>query len=212
MQVADRLTPLNLQDAIVAFAQAYKRVMGELPTAGCLACLVAQSALETGNWHALHCWNYGNIKASDAWIADGRDWCEYRCNELIGGVWRWFDPPHPQCRFRAYADADAGAAEQIGFVALRERYALAWHWCCQGEPNLFVRALGLAGYFTAPTEPYARAVVSIHARIMPACAAYLAGDGARATDEDAIHVATLVAATLWQTPFVRANDAHLEAA
>jgi hypothetical protein len=190
--VADELTPLTLDEAIEAFAKAYFRCMGSEVRAGTLACLVAQSALESGNWKHMHGYNFGNIKASPDW--DGL-FMMFRCNEVIGGNVVWFDPPHFQTHFRAYATAAEGAQEQIKFH-LRERYKGSWHHAYLGDAHAFAMTLGEEGYYTADRVSYSKAVASIAARILPACASYLAGEGHAITLDDAEYVAALVYRTL----------------
>jgi hypothetical protein len=191
--VPDELTPLSLEETIEAFAKAHVRCMGLEPTAGTLACLVAQSALETGNWHSIHNFNFGNSKAGPLW--DGA-YCMFRCNEIINGEVRWFDPPHPQTWFRAFTDAASGAFEQVKFLATLERYKGAWHACCAGDAHAFAMSLGEEGYFTADRVSYSSAVQKIAARILPACASYLAGEGHRVTGDDKAYVESLVFRTL----------------
>ena len=191
--VPDELTPIPLDEAIEAFATAHVRCMGLEPTAGTLACLVAQSALETGNWKSLHCYNFGNAKVSKDW--DG-DYCMFRCNEILDGKIQWFNPPHPQTWFRAFSNAASGALEQVKLLALKERYKDAWHACCDGDAHRFAMTLGEHGYYTADRVSYSKAVESIAARIFRACASYLAGHGHSISSADREYVAALVYQTL----------------
>jgi hypothetical protein len=156
--VPDRLTPLNAAEVASAFRAAFIVVCGTEPTRECLALLVAQSALETGRWKSIHCFNFGNIKASPTY--EGFH-CQFRCNEVIGGKVQWFEPPHPQCNFRAFDSVDDGATDHLRFLSTRPRYAKAWQVALSGMPLAFVEALNSAGYFTADPGPYARAVVSL---------------------------------------------------
>lgn len=156
--VPDELTPLDAKNVARAFRSAYETVCGVSPTKECLALLVAQSALETGRWKSIHCFNFGNVKASPDYYGF---YCQFRCNEVINGKVQWFDPPHPQCNFRAFQSAESGALDHIRFLATRKRYAYAWQVAQAGTPLAFVEALKAAGYFTADAGPYARAVVSL---------------------------------------------------
>jgi hypothetical protein len=191
--VPDQLTPVSLEEAIEAFAEAHVHCMGLEPSAGTLACLVAQSALEAGHWLKMHCFNFGNSKVGIDW--DGK-YCMFRCNEVIDGRVQWFDPPHRQTWFRAFDTAAAGAYEQVKLVALRDRYRAAWHECCLGNAHAFALALGNAGYYTAPKDVYSDAVEKIASKILPACASYLAGEGHSATDQVKADVMALVMLTL----------------
>ena len=123
-----------------------------------LAVLMAQSALETGRWKS--CWNFnlGNIKGGGAWAGDT---CQFRLNEVIGGVVQWFDPPHPQTTMRAYSTLADGAADYLWL--LRRRFARAWDPILRGDPVAFSQTLKSLRYYTAPEEPYTKAVKSLTA-------------------------------------------------
>lgn len=51
--------------------------MGVRLTAELLAVMLGQSALETGNWSAMYNFNFGNVKATDRWLAAGGDYTYY---------------------------------------------------------------------------------------------------------------------------------------
>lgn len=153
----DQLTPLGAADVARAFRTAFVRSFGHDPSTRTLAILMAQSALESGRWKSLHCYNFTNIKASETY--EGH-YCLYRCNEVIDGKVEWFDPPHPQCRFRAFLNADDAAYDYLVFL-LRPRFKPAWDKAIEGDPIGFVGALKAGGFFTAAEQPYQRAVVSL---------------------------------------------------
>lgn len=154
----DKLTQLTPAEVCRAFMRAFFGVTTSMPSSETLALLMAQSALESGRWKSLHCFNFTNIKASDTYVGFA---CFYRCNEIINGKVEWFDPPHPQCRFRAFKSIDGGALDYLTFLSTRKRYATAWARALQGDPVAFVSALKSAGFFTANEEPYRKAVVSL---------------------------------------------------
>ncbi len=156
--IPDRLTPCSPAEVARAFREALEAVTGRTPSNAHLAVLVAQSALESGRWRSMHCWNFGNVKASSTyeWL-----YCQFRCNEVIGGKVQWFDPPHPQCNFRAFTDIEAGALDHIRFLSQSKRYAGAWEAAAKGDPAALVHALKAAGYFTADEAPYVKAVSSL---------------------------------------------------
>lgn len=164
--VPDKLTPLTIDELVTGMAAGYVRTMGGEPAPVTLAILVAQACLETGNGNSIHCYNLGNVKRAADW--DGL-YCQFRCNEIINGKVEWFDPPHPQTSFRAFSTAAEGCAEFVAFLATRERYAKAWHEAVHGDADTFVRELAKAGYFTAHVDSYAKAVVAITTRVLPAC-------------------------------------------
>ena len=60
MIVENKLTPLTREQAAHALTDAYLQLIGSLPTAGVTALLLAQSALETGNWQKILNFNFGS--------------------------------------------------------------------------------------------------------------------------------------------------------
>lgn len=106
----------------------------------------------------MHCFNMGNVKAAPSYSGL---YCQFRCNEVIDSRLRWFDPPHPQCNFRAFESLEAGAVDHMRFLAQRKSYQGAWLAAQSGDPAAFVHALKAAGYFTADEAPYLRSVVSL---------------------------------------------------
>lgn len=154
----DLITKISTDEALSALAYGYRRQTGRIPARPVLALMGAQWALETWRGKSLHRFNFGNIKAPQDYEGF---YCQFRCNEIIDGKVKWFDPPHPQCNFRAYQSANDGAADYVEFLATRPRYAKAWAAMQTGDPVLFVRELKLAGYFTADEAAYRRSVVSI---------------------------------------------------
>lgn len=190
----------ELPCAIEAYAGGHVKIMGGAISAPTLSVLIGQGGLETGMFGAndpahpsMFDHNAGNVRPGSDWEGDT---CQYSCTEVINGKIMRYAPPAPESTFRAYASPADGAAEQVKFLATRTRYALAWHWACQGNASQFVRALALGGYFTGDPRPYANAVSAISKRVLPACESWLAGDGHTLTDDDREHVAGLVAITL----------------
>lgn len=155
-ELPDTRTPLTLDEAAHAIVHGWRCYFGGDPKRESLLVLLAQSALETGRWSAIHCFNFGNIKSAPG---DGRSWTFFRCNELLDGKWCWFDPPHPQTRFRAYDSAEEGAVDYVALLV--RRYTAAWGAVTVGDPGAFVDCLKRGMYFTAPIEPYRRNVISL---------------------------------------------------
>lgn len=156
--IQDQVLAISQGEAAYALREAWNRLYGEYPSIASLALLWAQWALETGRGKAIHCFNFGNIKA----VANGPcDWTYYRCNEIIGGKVVWFDPPHPASCFRAYRTSVDGAYDYICFLAKKARYAKAWQQVIAGNPSAFSHELKVAGYYTADEGLYTRGVVSL---------------------------------------------------
>ncbi len=197
--VPDRLTPLAEEDAIRAFADGWSVALKQDPSPRQLAIIVAHVILENSVGFAnLHWYGFGNVKASPTYPGK---YCMYRCAEDIGGREVWFDPPHPATWFRAYDSAAEGAEAHVRFLALDSDgdgvnyYAPAWARLIAGDADGFVRELSRLHYFTGPVDAYAKAVVSIAARLEPACARLLSDLHPAITDEDRANIAQQFA--LW---------------
>lgn len=191
----DKLTPLTAPEVCRAFHSAYSQVFASPPSTRTLAILMAQSALESGRWKSLHRANFTNIKASETY--EGY-YVLYRCNEIINGKVEWFDPPHYQCRFRAFLSVQEGAVDYLRFLT-RARYLQALTEAQRGDPRSFVAALKRGGFFTAAEEPYAKAVVSLTAEYERQIPGWLAEEPAESkppiapplTDEDRARIEAL---------------------
>jgi len=157
-ELPNELTRVDADNLGGAVVQAWQRLWSEMPRRESVLVLLAHSALETGRWKSCHCWNLGNVKSR---VGDGRDWTHYRCNEVEHGRVVWYDPPHPQTRFRAFRSLEEGTVDHLAFLRGNRRYAQAWPYVLAGEPRAFVRELKKAGYFTATLEPYENSVASI---------------------------------------------------
>jgi hypothetical protein len=83
-ELAPKTTTAAAEDVAAAF-KAAAEAAGLKPTAELLGVLLAQSALETGHWKLMYNFNFGNVKASDKWIA-------------AGGSYTYYDkkPPHAE--------------------------------------------------------------------------------------------------------------------
>lgn len=163
-EVPARRTVLTQEQAAEALLLAHWHVLDREPSPETLAVLLAQTALETGRWRSIWCHNFGNQKASASYRGSI---CFFRCNEVIKGKLKWFDPPHPQTRFRAYATPELGASDYIAFLAVdtngdgRNRYAATWAAAEVGDPLRFTQEAKAAGYFTADLARYTKAMVSL---------------------------------------------------
>lgn len=152
------------------YAGGYLGVFGRQIRLGPLACLLAQSALETGRFRVgCYNFNWGNIKSSQAYadkLGNFHHWI--RLNEVLNGKTVWFDPIHPQCRMRGYLTGDAGAAEKIRFLgtasnpARGNRYQRAWDALEDDDPAGFSKELSKAGYYTANEAQYTKGLVSLY--------------------------------------------------
>jgi hypothetical protein len=169
------LTPLTFEEADAALTAALPK--GSSIAVRALA--LAKTALETGRWKKIWCFNYGNVKAGDTYQGM---FTSFACGEELAAGSCWFEPDgttknltkgtvtkpvaydvppgHPQTRFRAYANAFDGAFEYVDFVN-SGRYAQAWLSLLAGDAAGYVHNLKLKGYFTAVEAPYLAGVASM---------------------------------------------------
>lgn len=179
-KLRDQILTIKSVDVFNGLWIAWLNLFDSPPKKESIFVLMAQSALETGRWKSIHCYNFGNIKSSDK---DGRDYCFYACNELMpikmaqnyaakspstakitavrndGNAWIWFYPDHPASRFRAFKTLNEGATDYLGF--LRRKYSTAWQNVLIGDPAAFVHQLKIHNYFTADESSYLKGVISL---------------------------------------------------
>jgi hypothetical protein len=165
-----RRTVLSRAEAARAIRDAFARVFGEAPSPETLAILVAQSALETGHWRSMWCWNFGNIRGSFRGA-----WTSFRAGEIVDGR-EIFLEAGPANKFRAYASAAEGAEDFVRFLGTAtrpgqsNRYASAWAAALRGDAMTFALELGRAGYYTASREKYAATVRALVDVMRATCA------------------------------------------
>src|SRR5690606_38735316 len=169
LYLPDEVKTLEEAEAAYALRKAWHRVYGNYPSDKSLAILWAKSALETGRWKFIHCYNFGNIKKK--WPSkyspdDGHFFCMYRCGEVLNGKHQIFEPPHPQTHFRGYKTVEDGAEDYLCFVSQQTRYEKAWDKLKLGNPTEYSYALYEAGYYTANPERYTAGVVRLFDEFM----------------------------------------------
>ena len=175
MIVADKLTPLRPEQAATALASAYGQLTGVAPASAVLGLLLAQSALETGNWQKIHNFNFGNQKASAAYPLI----VQFRCSEIIDGVERFYDPPAPECNFRAYETSASGALDYLRVLHAQPHW---WQGLHTGDPSAFVDALATPPkYFTASPALYKSVLISRLEQYRPLAAGALEQQAQRPT-------------------------------
>ena len=124
------------------------------PTRAALVVLVGHWAFETGWGQSCWNWNLGNKKHV---AGDGHEFYQVRCNEVVGGVLKWYDPPDPATSFLAYDSIEAGVRDYL--VGLRGRFGSAWPAVEAGDPAAFCHLLKLAHYYTDDETHYTNNVV-----------------------------------------------------
>ncbi|MFZ5894671.1 MAG: hypothetical protein ACOY0T_26650 [Myxococcota bacterium] len=167
MIVPNRLTALDASEAGRVLFAAYAVLTGKQPTDAVGALLLAQSALETGNWQKIHNYNFGNIKAR----ADYPQVVQFRCSEVLNGVEQFFDPPDPHCNFRAYSNATDGAVDYLKVLHSQPQW---WQGLHTGDPSAYVDALATPPkYFTANPATYKRTLTALFNQFRPLATAVL---------------------------------------
>ena len=148
IELTDKFTPVGGDEAASALSEGYRRLEGKRPSAKILALLLAQWALETGNGKYIHNFNFGNVKRYGS-----TPYFQYfKCNEIIGGVTKWFYPPAPESAFAAYKTAADGAE---AFIKTLRNRAHWWKGLQSGDVETFNTALSTSPvYYTANPKVY----------------------------------------------------------
>ena len=165
----NKLTPMTVDQAAKALSDGYKKITGFRPNKLVLGLLVAQSALETGNWASIHNYNFGNFKASstDKYIQ------YFGCGEVIDGVSQEFPAGDPHCIFAAYPDAATGAAAYVKGLKNRSNW---WNGLQSKTVAGFIKGLTTPpAYFTANPTTYANVLQQRLYTYQPIADKYAAG-------------------------------------
>lgn len=119
------------------------------------------------------CWEIFSKPVAAAYVANSKPGAVARItdNHSNGTCTVWFDPEHPACRFRAYCvlkndgSEDSWSSLVLGMTdylgLLYKRFNKSWEALKIGDPEAFVRALKVQGYFTADVEDYVKSVTSL---------------------------------------------------
>lgn len=176
-------TKVSFQDMIYGLGFAWVQLLQEQPKKESLVLLLAHGALESGNYNSMYCYNIGNIKSKDN---DGRDYCYYKCNELVkldyakklvgssqndggdavitgnqgnGFVWIYFYPKNKYCRFRAFKTLEEGCIDYLSFIKYRYKPETGiWNSVLNADVKLYCHLLRANGYYTADETIYTNAV------------------------------------------------------
>ena len=134
-------TPAQPSDVLGVFRAEYIAVTGHDPVSETSYVMpAAQSALETGQWQQMYCWNTGNVTHVSG---DGYDYFHQPGGE-VNGV---------PLDFRAYADLAAGAHDQLRLLNKNGVLTFA----DAGDLDGYIEALAQSCYVgcrTATYDPY----------------------------------------------------------
>jgi hypothetical protein len=181
-------TILSWEQAVATMRWALNCRLTTAATDHVLALALAKTALETGNWKKMWCFNWGNLKSSQT---QPGMWTAFPCGEeLKTGSWTftpagvetcvggpskgtvrqpvvYSGPPsddwHPQTRFRAFANEFDGVDQYCAAIELG-RYAPAWKRLLAGDAVGYVHELKRLGYMTASETQYRDTVVRLAAQ------------------------------------------------
>ena len=168
-------TPATDPEAVSVLCSAYEQEIKRRPLPRTLAILVAQSALETGQWDSMWNHNWGNIRGSYR----GHSMSIKGADEIIDG--RRVTGAEVESGFRAYPDAVSGAIDFIRFLGVDttpnngrpNRYQKAWDAAEAGDVSAYCHELAEAGYYTASPTLYEKGVRRLVDQFLPLCEAHL---------------------------------------
>jgi len=160
--IPDELNAASEEEIFHALRVGTEDVCGKQLSFESLAVLLAHSALETGRWKVgLHRWNFGNVKAYPDKLEKDQYFTMFRCGEILNGKQQYFDPPHPQCCFRAFKTREDGIRYHLDFLMNRKRYSKAWQEVLKGNPSAYSHELRVGGYYTANEKLYTATLVRL---------------------------------------------------
>ncbi|MDI1478913.1 peptidoglycan-binding protein [Polyangium sp. y55x31] len=148
-------TSLGEEELASVLEQGHHLALDASPSRNRLACAWAQVALENGRGGAVWNNNLGNITAFGSWPGA---YYVIRVAERVSrnpDVWKEID-----MRFRAHADAIAGAADY--WKVISKRYAAVLPFFDAGDAEGAAFELSRLGYYTAHADRYARAMRSLY--------------------------------------------------
>jgi hypothetical protein len=152
-------THLTPTEAIDAIWHAHNDVIGGPCPVPLLEILSAQSALETGRWKSMWCFNMGNLRGT----GDGGEWMRiHGADEIIDG--KRVTGAEVEAGFAAYRERYSGARAFVRFLGTAtkppnpNRYAAAWSAATAGDVDAYCRELKAQGYFTADLGLYTNGV------------------------------------------------------
>lgn len=150
-QVTPKPTPISAGEAHGALHSAWRRFFDAPPTQNQLALLLAQSALETGNWERMIHFNFGQLMAN----TEGKG-----VNVFWDGD--YYEDPKGDGNKRVYHSAEEGAADYVRLLSHRE----AWRaGLLSGKPDVYAKALkSPPAYYQAPLSGYTVTLTALFRR------------------------------------------------
>ncbi len=148
-------TPLDARETYNALRERWRSVVQSEPTRARVLVLLAHVWHETGGGTA----SFNYMLAGIKWTRGcGRDFFVVQTTEVINGQSTAVSAP-----FRAYPDLDDAASDYIAL--LRGQFGFAWPAVEAANPQDFAHRLRVRGYYTAPEEQYAEALVRRYSQV-----------------------------------------------
>ena len=134
MQVGVQNTPISTKQFFRSLLRAWPSVVGGPPNLNSILLLMAQSSIETGQWHDLRNYNLGNILHVPT---DGFDFYLWGTHNRS---------------FKSYESLDQAMRDYLR--VLKKQFAVAWPAVGAGDPAAFAHLLKQANYYEESEETY----------------------------------------------------------
>jgi flagellum-specific peptidoglycan hydrolase FlgJ len=168
MMVKKTVTTASNDEFVAAVYRHWSYSQGR-PSLLTAAILLAQYAFETGWGQYCFCWNLGNVRAFEPYIASGKNYF------ILPSAWEMIEGKRMVVggAFRAHASLDEGMHAHLAFLSGLDRYEKAFEVLIEAASlpftkenarllaRRFVLALKAGGYFTGDVTEYVTGVTSI---------------------------------------------------
>lgn len=149
-----RTTVSELQ-MVQAIVEAWKELLGFMPSKQQISLVLAQNSLETGHRKSMWNYNVGNI------TTDGKSQYDFYDDittqeQIKPGVWE-----AKNLKYRSYPNLKEGTKDYLKLLNSK-KYSKAWDHIINPNPEAFSKALKDIGYYTANEAPYTKAITKLY--------------------------------------------------
>ena len=152
--LSPKRTEATFDEMLSSYMRAFKTVTGEVPSMRMLGMVLAQSALETGQWKHMWEWNPANI------TTQGKR-----------GFYRLPGDPH---KYAPYPNRDTGASAHIALLA--KKYPKSMGLMLTATPGEVAEMLKQEGFYEAPSGPYGDQMTKLFNQFLPRLPGPVTGD------------------------------------
>lgn len=153
-------TPLDAREVFDALGDRWRATVASEATRPRVLVLVAHVWHETGAGTCSYGWNLAGIK----WVPRcGRDFYQVRTNEVVEGKDGKPTTVTVTGNFRSYADLADAISDYLALI--RGQFGFAWPAVEACDPRDFAHRLRARGYYTAPEQVYADALVARYRQV-----------------------------------------------